>query len=55
MTISDKQLAALHNFADKQAGEDVDWINIADARVLTEPGYARRNAEAGRSRPRVWR
>lgn len=43
MTISDKELAALHNLADKQAGEDVDWINIADARVLTELGLARRN------------
>ena len=43
MTISDKELAALHNLADKQAGEDVDWINIADARVLTELGFARRN------------
>jgi hypothetical protein len=43
MSISDKELAALHNLADKQAGEDVDWINIADARVLTELGLARRN------------
>lgn len=43
MTISDKELAALHNLADKQAGEDVDWINIADARALTELGFARRN------------
>ena len=43
MTISDKELAALHNLADKQAGKDVDWINIADARVLTDLGLARRN------------
>lgn len=43
MTISNKELAALHNLADKQAGQDVDWINIADARALTELGYARRN------------
>lgn len=43
MTMSDKELAALHNLADKQAGEDVDWINIADARALTELGLARRN------------
>lgn len=42
MTISDKELAALHNLADKQAGRDVDWINIADARALTELGFARR-------------
>jgi hypothetical protein len=43
MKISDKELAALHNLADKQAGKDVDWINIADARALTELGLARRN------------
>jgi hypothetical protein len=42
MTISQKELCALHNLADKQAGEDVDWINIADARALTELGLARR-------------
>jgi hypothetical protein len=42
MAISDKQLVALHNLADKQAGQVVDWINIADARVLTELGFARR-------------
>jgi hypothetical protein len=33
----------LHNLADKQAGHEVDWINIADARALTELGLARRN------------
>jgi hypothetical protein len=43
MTISDKELRSLHNLADKQAGQDVDWINIADARALTELGLARRN------------
>lgn len=43
MTISDKELAALHNLADKRAGKDVDWINIAVARALTELGLARRN------------
>jgi hypothetical protein len=43
MTLSDSELAALHNLADKQAGADVDWINIADARALTELGLARRN------------
>ena len=42
MTMSDKELAALKNLADKQAGKDVDWINIADARALTELGLARR-------------
>lgn len=43
MTMSDKELVALHNLADKEAGEAVDWINIADARALTELGFARRN------------
>ena len=43
MAISDHELAALHNLADKQAGQDVDWINIADARALTELGLAERN------------
>ena len=43
MAISDHELAALHNLADKQVGQDVDWINIADARALTELGLARRN------------
>jgi hypothetical protein len=42
VTISDKQLSALHNLADKQAGGDVDWISIADARSLTELGLAKR-------------
>jgi hypothetical protein len=42
MTLSSKEFSALHNLAKKQAGEDVDWINIADARALTELGLARR-------------
>lgn len=42
MTITDKQLCALHNLADKEAGGAVDFINIADARALTELGLARR-------------
>jgi hypothetical protein len=43
MTMSDSEWTALRNLADKQAGKDVDWINIADARALTELGLARRN------------
>jgi hypothetical protein len=42
MAISDKELGALRNLADKHAGLDVDWINIAVARTLTELGFARR-------------
>lgn len=45
MTISDREMAALQNLADKQAGKNVDWINIADARALTDLGLARRNRE----------
>ncbi|MGZ3277821.1 MAG: hypothetical protein ACXU82_07095 [Caulobacteraceae bacterium] len=43
MEISDNELAALQNLADKHAGRDVGWINISDARALTELGLARRN------------
>ncbi len=43
MTLSDKELTALRNLAEKQAGGNVDWINISDARALTELGLARRN------------
>jgi hypothetical protein len=42
MTLSPREFSALHNLADKQSGQDVDWINIADARALTERGLARR-------------
>lgn len=43
MSLSDGQLTALRNLARKQAGEDVDWINISDARALTDLGYAQRD------------
>lgn len=43
MTLSDREVTALRNLADKKAGRDVDWINIADARSLTEQGLARRS------------
>jgi hypothetical protein len=42
MTITDRELHALRNLADKEAGEAVDFINIADARTLTELGLAKR-------------
>jgi hypothetical protein len=45
MVLSDRQLTALRNLARKKAGHDVDWINIADARALTELGLAERNRE----------
>ncbi len=42
-TLSAGQLAALRNLSRKKAGQDVDWISIADARALTELGLAVRN------------
>ncbi len=43
MTLSPGQMAALRNLARKKAGDAVVWINIADARVLTDLGLAERN------------
>ena len=40
MPLSAQLLAALENLGRKKAGEDVDWINIADARALTDLGLA---------------
>jgi hypothetical protein len=49
--LSPNQLIALRNLASKQAGEAVDWINIADARALTELGLADRGREGWRITP----
>jgi hypothetical protein len=38
-------VAALENLAGKKAGKDVGWINIADARALTDLGLAERSRE----------
>lgn len=43
--LTEGQRLALQNLARKQAGEEVDWINIADARHLTELGLAERSRE----------
>jgi hypothetical protein len=43
MTLSDGQWIALENLSRKQAGEEVDWISISDARALTDLGLAERN------------
>ncbi|MES2034530.1 MAG: hypothetical protein V4466_10160 [Pseudomonadota bacterium] len=43
--MSEGQLTALRNLALKQAGKTVDWINISDARALTDLGLAERNRE----------
>ena len=43
--LPDSQRLALRNLARKNAGEEVGWINIADAIALAEAGYCRRTAE----------
>lgn len=43
MSLSDSLRAALENLHQKQSGVTVDWINIADARELTELGLAKRS------------
>jgi hypothetical protein len=42
MELSPGEHAALSNLSRKKAGQDVDWISIADARALTERGLAER-------------
>lgn len=39
------QLHSLHSLARKRDGQDVGFINIADARALTELGLAERSRE----------
>jgi hypothetical protein len=45
MVLSEGQRTALNNLARKQAGEEVDWISISDARALTDLGLAERTRE----------
>jgi hypothetical protein len=45
MALTPGQITALKNLALKQAGKPVDWINIADARALTDLGLAERGRE----------
>ncbi len=42
MTLTPGQFTALSNLQRKKAGEIVDWINISDARALTDLGFAER-------------
>ena len=46
MPLSAPLLAALDNLGRKKAGQEVDWINIADARALTDLGLAERTGAA---------
>ena len=48
ITLSDDQLTALRNLGRKNAGEAVDFINIAQARTLTEMGLAHRESSGWR-------
>lgn len=41
--VSERELHALRNLAEKKAGADVPFINIADARRLADLGYAIRS------------
>lgn len=45
MELTAGQLTALRNLERKRAGEMVDWINISDARALTDMDLAERNRE----------
>ena len=44
-TLTDGQIRALENLGREQAGEPAPWINISDARALTELGLAERTRE----------
>ena len=42
-SLSVGELSALRNLSRKKQGQPVNWISIADARALTERGFAERN------------
>ena len=44
IALTPEQREALRNLAAKQAGEEVDWIRIADARARTDLELAERDA-----------
>ena len=48
MSLESGPLGALVNLARKAAGQEVDWINIADAQALTDQGLARRDQQGWR-------
>jgi len=43
--LTDGQLEALQDLSRKRSGEHVPFVNIADARALTELGLAERSQE----------
>ena len=48
MTLSGDRLEALRNLSQKKAGQPVGWIDIAEARALTELGLAERTGSGWR-------
>lgn len=49
LTAGERQ--ALENLSKKSLGEDVGWINIADARALADKGLALRDRQGWRISP----
>ena len=48
MELTPGERVALENLARKAKGEDVGWINIADARALAEKGLCARDRQGWR-------
>jgi hypothetical protein len=51
MDLTPGERLALENLSRKAKGEDVDWINIADARELAEKGLCDRDRQGWRINP----
>jgi hypothetical protein len=51
MRLTDGQLEALRNLSQKKAGGLVGWIGIAEARGLTDLGFATRHASGWQITP----
>jgi hypothetical protein len=51
LTLTDGQLVALRNLSRKKAGAVVGWIDIAEARGLTDLGLAARTGGGWRITP----
>ena len=51
MDLTSGERLALENLARKAGGEEVGWINIADARALADKGLAARDRQGWRINP----
>ena len=51
MTLTPERLEALRNLSQKKSGLIVGWIDIAEARALTELGFAERASSGWRITP----